>query len=51
MQLRRSAQTTVVIPATIEFVDITGLVKGASQGEGLGDLSGSPSAFRSPVEA
>ncbi|VFP85953.1 redox-regulated ATPase YchF [Candidatus Erwinia haradaeae] len=25
-----------VIPATIEFVDIAGLIKGASQGEGLG---------------
>ena len=24
-------------PATIEFVDIAGLVKGASKGEGLGD--------------
>ena len=24
-------------PATIEFVDIAGLVKGASQGEGLGN--------------
>mgnify|MGYP001404486131 CR=1 FL=1 len=29
--------TTVVIPAAIEFVDIAGLVKGASQGEGLGN--------------
>ena len=26
-----------VIPAIIEFVDIAGLVKGASQGEGLGN--------------
>lgn len=26
-----------IIPATIEFVDIAGLVKGASQGEGLGN--------------
>ena len=26
-----------VVPATIEFVDIAGLVKGASQGEGLGN--------------
>ena len=31
------AKTTVVIPAAIEFVDIAGLVKGASQGEGLGN--------------
>ena len=35
--LRRIAKTTVVIPAAIEFVDIAGLVKGASQGEGLGN--------------
>ncbi len=26
-----------VIPATVDFVDIAGLVKGASQGEGLGN--------------
>lgn len=26
-----------IIPATVEFVDIAGLVKGASQGEGLGN--------------
>ena len=26
-----------VVPATLEFVDIAGLVKGASQGEGLGN--------------
>jgi hypothetical protein len=36
-ELRRIAKTTVVIPAAIEFVDIAGLVKGASQGEGLGN--------------
>ena len=35
--LRVIAKTTVVIPAAIEFVDIAGLVKGASQGEGLGN--------------
>src|SRR5215216_3358882 len=35
--LRRIAKTTVVIPAAIEFVDIAGLVKGASSGEGLGN--------------
>jgi GTP-binding protein YchF len=35
--LRRIAKTTVVISAAIEFVDIAGLVKGASQGEGLGN--------------
>src|SRR5690349_6750769 len=26
-----------IIPTTVEFVDIAGLVKGASQGEGLGN--------------
>jgi GTP-binding protein YchF len=35
--LQAIAKTTVVIPAVIEFVDIAGLVKGASQGEGLGN--------------
>jgi ribosome-binding ATPase len=35
--LRAIAKTTVVIPAAVEFVDIAGLVKGASQGEGLGN--------------
>ena len=29
--------TKKIIPAAIEFVDIAGLVKGASQGEGLGN--------------
>ena len=36
-ELQRIAKTDVVIPAAIEFVDIAGLVKGASQGEGLGN--------------
>jgi GTP-binding protein YchF len=31
------SRTGVIIPAAIEFVDIAGLVKGASQGEGLGN--------------
>jgi GTP-binding protein YchF len=35
--LQNIARTTVVIPAVIELVDIAGLVKGASQGEGLGN--------------
>ena len=35
--LQKIAKTGVVIPAAIEFVDIAGLVKGASQGEGLGN--------------
>jgi GTP-binding protein YchF len=33
-QISNSAQT---VPARVEFVDIAGLVKGASQGEGLGN--------------
>jgi len=35
--LREIAKTSVVIPAAIEFVDIAGLVAGASKGEGLGN--------------
>ena len=35
--LSRISKTQVVIPAAVEFVDIAGLVKGASQGEGLGN--------------
>ncbi|MEY2408492.1 MAG: ribosome-binding ATPase [Verrucomicrobiota bacterium] len=35
--LQKIAKTNVVIPAAVEFVDIAGLVKGASQGEGLGN--------------
>jgi GTP-binding protein YchF len=35
--LQQIAKTSVVIPAVIEFVDIAGLVQGASQGEGLGN--------------
>src|SRR5512142_2500339 len=35
--LARIARTPVRIPATFEFVDIAGLVKGASRGEGLGN--------------
>jgi ribosome-binding ATPase len=36
-ELKRIAKTNVVIPAAIEFVDIAGLVQGASTGEGLGN--------------
>jgi len=35
--LSQVAKTSVIIPAAVEFVDIAGLVKGASQGEGLGN--------------
>lgn len=36
-ELARIAGTQVIIPAAIEFVDIAGLVAGASTGEGLGN--------------
>ena len=36
-EIVRLIPTKRVIPATVEFVDIAGLVKGASQGEGLGN--------------
>lgn len=35
--LQKIAKTNVVIPAAFEFVDIAGLVAGASKGEGLGN--------------
>ena len=36
-KLKEVVKTDKVIPAIVEFVDIAGLVKGASQGEGLGN--------------
>jgi hypothetical protein len=36
-ELKRLAKSATAIPAAVEFVDIAGLVKGASQGEGLGN--------------
>ncbi len=36
-ELRKMYNSKKVIPAAIEFVDIAGLVKGASKGEGLGN--------------
>ncbi len=35
--LAKIVQTSVLKPATVEFVDIAGLVKGASEGAGLGN--------------
>jgi GTP-binding protein YchF len=35
--LDRIVHSARVVPATVEFVDIAGLVRGASQGEGLGN--------------
>ena len=35
--LAKMYETEKVVPATVEFVDIAGLVKGASKGEGLGN--------------
>lgn len=36
-KLAKLSQSKKIIPAAIEFVDIAGLVKGASKGEGLGN--------------
>src|SRR6202023_1690753 len=36
-KLAEMSHSQKVVPAAIEFVDIAGLVKGASQGEGLGN--------------
>jgi GTP-binding protein YchF len=36
-KLKEIVKTEKVIPAIVEFVDIAGLVKGASEGEGLGN--------------
>lgn len=36
-KLADTAKSEKIVPAAIEFVDIAGLVKGASQGEGLGN--------------
>jgi GTP-binding protein YchF len=35
--LARLVKTQTIIPATVEFLDIAGLVRGASKGEGLGN--------------
>jgi len=36
-RLEEIVQSGKVVPATVEFVDIAGIVKGAAQGEGLGN--------------
>ena len=35
--LAKLVKTSVIIPASVEFVDIAGLVRGSSKGEGLGN--------------
>ena len=35
--LAKIVKTTTIVPATVEFVDIAGLVRGASKGDGLGN--------------
>lgn len=35
--LSRICESRKIVPTTVEFIDIAGLVKGASQGEGLGN--------------
>ncbi len=37
VKLAEIVETENIVPATVKFVDIAGLVKGASQGEGLGN--------------
>jgi GTP-binding protein YchF len=37
LPLKETVKTDKVVPAIVEFVDIAGLVKGASEGEGLGN--------------
>jgi hypothetical protein len=36
-QLAKVSNSAKIVPTTIEFIDIAGIVKGASQGEGLGN--------------
>ncbi len=36
-RLAQLVKTEVIVPASVEFLDIAGLVRGASQGEGLGN--------------
>lgn len=36
-QIAKCEKSAIVVPATVKFVDIAGLVKGASKGEGLGN--------------
>ena len=35
--LAKVVKTSVIVPASVEFVDIAGLVRGSSQGEGMGN--------------
>src|SRR5947199_4687488 len=35
--LAKLVKTQVIVPASVEFVDIAGLVRGSSQGEGMGN--------------
>ena len=37
VELSKMSQSKKIVPATVTFVDIAGLVKGASEGEGLGN--------------
>ena len=36
-RLGELSKSEKIVPATLEFVDVAGLIKGASQGEGLGN--------------
>ena len=48
--LAAMSESEKIIPAIVEFVDIAGLVRGASEGEGLGNqfLSNIPVSSRNP---
>jgi ribosome-binding ATPase YchF (GTP1/OBG family) len=37
VELQKIVSSEKIVPATLDLVDIAGLVKGASQGEGLGN--------------
>ena len=48
-RIEKHIKTQKIIPAIVEIVDIAGLVKGASQGEGLGTSSSRTSARPTPI--
>ena len=45
--LTRLNSSVATVPTTVEFVDIAGLVKGASKGEGLGNKCAAQVSVRS----
>ncbi len=49
--LTRLNSSVATVPTTVEFVDIAGLVKGASKGEGLGNKCAATCRSTCPVPA